>query len=610
MDAKTKQIATDLSYEIIREVSRAIRPYVGKPESGEKIKMGADGTPTSLIDIIAEDKLVNILKNAPVLSYLISEEIGELKLGRGTKRSINLTQELKRTDLTEDETPKFIILIDPVDGTNNAIKEIPAYGISVAIANVEQGRLSTLDDVELGFISNMANGNFFEAEKGKGCWLNNEKVQPSDNVKISKMTLGGFTKSGTSQASKLVDNARRMRVLGSVVLELSYVASGRYDAFLDLRGSRIIDIAASKLIVEEAGCIITNKYGQKLDHKLNIYEKAVVVAANNKILHKQLIDILNDNQTDFIGKVGVIARIDQTRPILFSAKVIDYLLTNGREVAIEKSLANELTKLKENPDIDNIIVQVKEEYPEIAPLLDDINLDIDFNQLSESIFDIECDMALILGGDGTLLRAQGKMKPDIPIFGINMGTVGFLTEIEATHTFKALDEILKGNYYKEKRTRLVVSHENHHYTAMNEVVVMTDKTAKMLHFEIQVDGEIIEEVRADGLIISTPSGSTAYAMSAGGPIVDPKVAGFIIIPICPYKLGVRPFVVSDNSEITVKLLKKGKSAVFVMDGQINDEADYEEEIKFKKYDKDAYFIRTSTKYFYEKVKDKLNEGGI
>ena len=191
-----------------------------------------------------------------------------------------------------------------------------------------------------------------------------------------------------------------------------------------------------------------------------------------------------------------------------------------------------------------------------------------------------------------------------------MGTVGFLTEIEAVHTFDALKEILKGDYYKEKRSRLVVSHENHNFTAMNEVVVMTDKPAKMLHFQIQVDGEIIEEVRADGLIISTPSGSTAYSMSAGGPIVDPKVEGFIIIPICPYKLGARPFVVSDNSEITVKLLKKGKNAVFVMDGQINEEARYEEEIKFKKYQKDAYFIRTSTKYFYEKVKDKLNEGGL
>lgn len=610
MDAKTKQIATDLAYEIIREVGRAIRPYVGKPESGEKVKMGADGTPTSLIDIIAEDKIINILKNAPVLSYIVSEEIGELKLGKGTKRSIILTQELRRTDLTEEETPKFIFLIDPVDGTNNAIKEIPAYGISIAIANVNPGRLSTLNDVELGFVSNFANGNFFEAEKGKGCWLNNEEVKPSDIINISNMTLGGFTKSGTSEASKLVDNARRMRVLGSVVLELSYVASGRYDAFLDLRGSRIIDIAASKLILEEAGCIITNKYGQKLNNKLSIYEKTIVVAANNKIMHKQMIDILNDNQTDFIGKVGVISRIDQTRPILFSAKIIDYLLTNGREVVIETRLAQKLCQLKENPDLKNIIQQTKKDYPEIADALDDINFKINYKQLAEHVFDFDCDMAVILGGDGTLLRAQGKMKPDIPIFGINMGTVGFLTEIEARDTFNALDDILKGDYYKEKRTRLVVSHENNHFTAMNEVVVMTDKPAKMLHFEIQVDGEIIEEVRADGLIVSTPSGSTAYAMSAGGPIVDPKVGGFVIIPICPYKLGARPFVVSDNSEITVKLLKKGKTAVFVMDGQINEEAEYEEEIKFKKSDKDAYFIRTSTKYFYEKVKDKLKEGGI
>ena len=610
MNAQDKQIATDLAYEIIKEVGKAIRPYVGKPESAEKVKIGADGTPTSLIDIIAEDKIINILKNAPVLSYIVSEEIGELKLGKGTKRSITLTHELRRDDLKEEETPKFIFLIDPVDGTNNAIKEIPAFGISIAVANVCQGRLSTLNDVELGFISSFANGNFFEAKKGKGCWLNNEKVQPSDIINISKMTLGGFTKSGTSQASKLVDTARRMRVLGSVVLELSYVASGRYDAFLDLRGSRIIDIAASKLILEEAGCVITNKYGEKLNNKLSIYEKTIVVAANNKILHKQIIDILNDNQTDFIGKVGVISRIDQKRSIIFSAKIIDYLLTNGREVIIEKRLAHELTQLKEDPNLKNIIKETKENNEDISDLIDDINFNINYKQLAENVFDFDCDMALILGGDGTLLRAQSKMNPEIPIFGINMGTVGFLTEIEVKDTFNALNEILKGEYYKEKRTRLVASHENHNFPAMNEVVIMTNQPAKMLHFQIQVDGEIIEEVRADGLIISTPSGSTAYSMSAGGPIVDPKVGGFIIIPICPYKLGARPFVVSDESEITVKLLKKGKSAVFVMDGQINEEAEYEEEIKFKKAEKYAYFIRTSTKYFYHKVKDKLKEGGI
>ena len=226
MDAQDRKMATDLAYEIIKEVSRAIRPYIGTPEAGEKVKIGADGTPTSLIDVVSEEIVVHTLKEAPVYSYIISEEIGELRLGKGTKRAITLTQELRRDDLSEEEKPRFIFLVDPIDGTSNAIKEIPAFAISIAVASVPDGRVATLNDVELAFISNLANGNFFEAEKGKGCWLNNKKVHPSDVVSFSNLTLGGFTKSGTSQASKLVDNARRMRVMGSVVLELSYVASG------------------------------------------------------------------------------------------------------------------------------------------------------------------------------------------------------------------------------------------------------------------------------------------------------------------------------------------------------------------------------------------------
>jgi NAD+ kinase len=558
MDAQDKKMATDLAYEIIKEVSRAIRPYIGTPEAGEKVKIGADGTPTSLIDVISEEIVVHALKEAPVYSYIISEEIGELRLGKGTKRAVSLTQELRRDDLTEEEKPRFIFLVDPVDGTSNAIKEIPAFAISIAVARVPEGRVATLNDVELAFISNLANGNFFEAEKGKGCWLNNKEVHPSDVVSFKNLTLGGFTKSGTSQASKLVDNARRMRVLGSVVLELSYVASGRYDAFIDLRGSRIIDIAAAKLILEEAGGIITDKYGEKLNNTLSIYEKTIVVAANTKILHKQMINILNENETDVIGKIGIVGRIDQDRSILFSAEIADYLLTNGIEVQIEKRLAKKILELKEKPNLDEIIRKTKETYPQMANHLEDIDFNINYEKISRNLFDFDCDMAIILGGDGTLLRAEAKMNPEIPVFGINMGTVGFLTDTEIQDTFTALDEILRGDYYKEKRSRLVVSHENNYYSAINEVVIMTNKPAKMLHFQIKVDGEIIDEVRADGLIVSTPSGSTAYAMSAGGPIMDPKVGGFIIIPICPYKLGARPFVVSDNSEITVKLLKKGK----------------------------------------------------
>ena len=495
MDAQDKKMATDLAYEIIKEVSRAIRPYIGTPEAGEKVKIGADGTPTSLIDIVSEEIVVHTLKEAPVYSYIVSEEIGELRLGKGTKRAISLTQELRRDDLPEDEKPHFIFLVDPVDGTSNAIKEIPAFAISIAVASVPDGRVATLNDVELAFISNLANGNFFEAEKGKGCWLNNKEVHPSDVVSFKNLTLGGFTKSGTSQASKLVDNARRMRVLGSVVLELSYVASGRYDAFIDLRGSRIIDIAAAKLILEEAGGIITDKYGEKLNNTLSIYEKSIVVAANTKILHKQMIDLLNDNETDVIGKIGIVGRIDQDRSILFSAEIVDYLLTNGIEVQIEKRLAKKIIELKEKPNLTEIIKKTKEKYPQMANHLEDIDFDIDYEKISRNIFDFDCDMAIILGGDGTLLRAESKMKPEIPVFGINMGTVGFLTEIEVSNTFEALNDILKGDYYREKRSRLVVSHENHQYSAMNEVVIMTDKTAKMLHFEIRVDGEIIEEVR-------------------------------------------------------------------------------------------------------------------
>ena len=306
----------------------------------------------------------------------------------------------------------------------------------------------------------------------------------------------------------------------------------------------------------------------------------------------------------------IVSRLDEYKSVLYSAKIIDFLLMSGIEVEIEKGLSEKLESLKDNPDIGEIIKKTQEEAPEIADQIEGLTFKTNYKKLSKKLSDFDCDMAIILGGDGTLLRTQSKMTKEIPIFGINMGTVGFLTEIEVKDTFEVLTKILKGEYYVEERTKLIVSHENHQYSALNEVVIMTKSPAKMLHFEVQVDGEIVEEFRADGLIISTPSGSTAYSMSAGGPILDPKVGGFIIIPICPYKLGVRPFVISDNSEIIVKLLKKGKKAVFVMDGQINEEAEYQEEIKFKKSDRNVYFIRTSKKYFYEKVKEKLIEGGI
>ncbi len=607
MEKKEIEKCKEISLAIIENVENAVKGHFGKSESGKFVKIGADGTPTSRIDLAAEDQVVSYLKNQDFVCYLVSEEIGELKLGKGTSEEVNLTEEL--INQTSPEA-KYIFLCDPLDGTSNAIKNIPSFAISLAIAPTPKGRVATIEDVEIGTIKNFASGDICQAVKGQGAYLNGEELHPTTETDLEKISLGGFTKSNTLSVAKIVDTARRMRVLGSVVLELSYIASGKYDAFLDLRGSRIIDIAASQLIVKEAGAIVTNKYGEKLDNKLSIFEKAVIVGASNKELHNKLIKVINNDETHEIGSVAIISRIDENKSILYAVKIINLLMDRGIHISIETALANKLQTLKNSPELVEIIKETQEEAPNIAHQLENINFNIDFKGLSSDIKEMKSDLAIILGGDGTLLRTQSMLTTEIPIFGINMGTVGFLTEIEVKDTIKTLERILDGDYYQEKRSQIIVSHENSNFTALNEVVIMTNQPAKMLHFEITVDGEVVEELRADGLIISTPSGSTAYSMSAGGPIVDPKVRGFVIVPICPYKLGVRPFVVSDTSEIRVKLLKRGKSAIFVMDGQITEKVNYLEEIVFRKSQKDVTFIRTNNKYFYSKVKDKLGAGGI
>ena len=228
-----------------------------------------------------------------------------------------------------------------------------------------------------------------------------------------------------------------------------------------------------------------------------------------------------------------------------------------------------------------------------------------YQEIASNLEDMDVDMVVAVGGDGTVLRTQGIInEKKIPLFGINMGAVGFLTEIDPPETLTALEQVLEGDYFVEKRTQLQVWHNKELHKALNEVVLMTQKPAKMLHIEISVDDEVVEELRADGLIVATPSGSTAYSMSAGGPIVDPRVGAFIIVPICPFKLGARPTVVPNDSVIKVKFLREGKKAVAVIDGQFEEEINYMDEIVFKKADNYAYFVRL-TKNFYRRVREKL-----
>lgn len=265
-----------VSYQIIREVEEAISPLVGRKKAGETLKMGADGTPTKLIDEVAEEKVIEVLNNTGKSLTLVSEEIGELKIGNGQS--------------------EVIFVVDPLDGTINAIKNIPVYGISIAIADAFNKSLNslTIKDIEIGFVKNLATGDLYEAFKENGAYINGDKLIPSTQEKITGSSIGAYIRGAkTEYINKICNMVKRIRLLGSVAIELCYVADGTYDSFLDIRGNlRIVDIAAAKLIIEEAGGIITDENGENLNNKLNVKERTSVIASGNLSIHKDIINCM------------------------------------------------------------------------------------------------------------------------------------------------------------------------------------------------------------------------------------------------------------------------------------------------------------------------------
>ena len=270
------QFWKDVSYQIINEVEKTVNPLIGIKKYGKIVKMGADGTPTKLIDEIAEKKVIKILKSINRDVTLISEEIGELKIGKNPS--------------------EVIFVVDPLDGTVNALKNIPAYGISIAICYNSKNQLNelTLNDIQMGFVKNLANGDLYEAFKNQGAFLNKERIKTSNQDNLENSSIGTYIRGAKMDIiSKLTNLVRRIRLLGSIAIELCYVAHGTYDAFLDIRGNlRIVDIAAAKLIIEESGGIITDENGSILNKKLNVIERTSIIAACNLKFHKDIIEVI------------------------------------------------------------------------------------------------------------------------------------------------------------------------------------------------------------------------------------------------------------------------------------------------------------------------------
>lgn len=216
---------------------------------------------------------------------------------------------------------------------------------------------------------------------------------------------------------------------------------------------------------------------------------------------------------------------------------------------------------------------------------------------------MKADVVLAIGGDGTILRAL--QLSDAKVLGINSGSLGFLAEVYASEVDAYLERIARGDYKVEERMRLKVTVDDQRmFDCTNEAVVHTAHIAKIRHFEIRIDDEVVERIRADGVILATPTGSTSYSMSAGGPIVDPRVDGIIATAIAPFKPASRPHVFPGSSRVHVRLLKP-KECLLVMDGQHESTLKGTEDVVLTASERRAKFIRFRND-FYRRVEEKLS----
>ncbi len=184
----------------------------------------------------------------------------------------------------------------------------------------------------------------------------------------------------------------------------------------------------------------------------------------------------------------------------------------------------------------------------------------------------EIDLAIVIGGDGTLLNvARNIARHRVPLIGVNVGRLGFLADISTDHMFDVIGKILDGQYRTEERfllhAEIVRDGEViHTFNPLNDVVLNKGNLARLIEFETYIDGEFVSETRADGIIVATPTGSTAYALSAGGPILHPTLPAIILVPICPHTLSNRPLAVNSNSQIEI-VLTDDQEAHVTFDGQ-------------------------------------------
>ncbi len=530
-----------ITIETLSNIADAVQEAVNKiPNSkcrGEEVCMGADGTPTSEIDKVAENAALMYiqLNNIPV--NVLSEEIGYVDNGA-------------------EET----LVMDPIDGTSNAIAGVPYYTISLAVGK------SKLSDIRLGYLRNPYTKDEMWAEKGKGaykngCRINVRKADMDDLFMMIYMGNGAHP-----DAFALAKKVKSSRSYGCASLEMAIIAEGEADGFLMksekyTRSIRVVDIAASTIILREAGGEVYDLEGNILDMPFDIEHRSNFLAVGDDAVYDF---VVRHKDSRIKHRYGVYTNVSIRNAVKYTQEVITAL--GDSEFYVDKDIADVM-------GIPGVPLQ-----------------------------EMDVDIVIVIGGDGTLLRAL--QNTDAMVIGINGGSVGFLAEIDHDNIDFGIQRLLREDYIVETRFKLSTWYNGAYLEdSVNEAVVHTDSVAKIRHYRVYVDDVLASELRADGIIVSTPTGSTCYAMSLGAPYIDPKVNALIVVPMAAYKFTSRPFIVPATSKITVENVMD-KGCLLVLDGQQEHGMDGNTKVEFMMSSKKARFIRFNTD-FYSRVREKL-----
>ena len=268
-------------------------------------------------------------------------------------------------------------------------------------------------------------------------------------------------------------------------------------------------------------------------------------------------------------KIGIVCNPNKKKSLLLSKDIFTFLSENSIEVFAE----GELSRF----------------------------LNVKNHTLSE--LNKKADIVITIGGDGTIIKALQAVEK--PIFAINSGGMGFLSEVESKYALEGVQKVIDGEYTIEERAKLkILVNGKRLPDATNEMTLQTARIAKILYLQLFVEDELFDTLGADGVIIATPTGSTSYALSVGGPIMDPSVTAMVVAPLAPFRLSARPWVVPLQKKIRVKVLPKSKETKLVIDGDYAMDISPADDVVVTGSEKKAYFVRFGES-FYQMVRLKL-----